>query len=100
MRGCVCIRNGSNTGFGDIAIHNRQGVVVGYVCQLGYETRLRAQGKHAEATWKPTGAQLAPLQGTLGEQRGMRHVQDIVSEFDRYAESRADEPDQGDDHEL
>lgn len=89
MRGCPCIRNGQHTGGGDIAIHNLQGVVLGYVCVLGYEQRLRALGKHAEATWKPTGAQLSTVQRTLNEQRGMRHVQDIVNDFDRYAESMA-----------
>lgn len=89
LRDCVCMRNGQHYGKADIAIQDQNGQPVGYVCIAGYDHHIRHRGLDQFSTWKETGAQIKPHQQTLTERSGMRHVADISSEFDRYAESIA-----------
>lgn len=83
LRGCAC----NGRGKAEVVIQDQNKQPVGYVCQLGYYNHLRERQLDQWHTWRPTGAQLKPVQHTMADHRGMRQISELVSELDRYADN-------------
>lgn len=93
LRGCSC----NGRGKPDVAIQDANKNPIGYVCQRGYYDHLRERQLDQWHTWKETGTVITPHQHTMAERRGMHELAELVSDFDRYAESMAQQQ-HGDDH--
>lgn len=92
LAACRC----GNQGGPDVAIQDKAGNVLGYVCQAGYMARLVGTGKDQWSQWKETSTTLDRRQGATSETQGLHRFGAIVNhDLDRYAEAMAHSQEQG-----